>query len=175
VRRDSKGYTPIERERLYEVLISRAAAIKTIIIYPSIIDSWILYLGGLNELEAYFYARLISLTRPSKVYIDSCEAKPEKFRARLLRYLSGLEVELVVEVGADVKYPLVRAASIIAKVTRDRIVGRLRREFGEVGSGYPSDPDTKKFLKSWIEREGRPPPFARMCWKTVRRELALQP
>ena len=51
---------------------------------------------------------------------------------------------------ADVNHVSVSAASIIAKVVREEEVAKLKgkyKEYGDLGSGYPSDPATKEFLR----------------------------
>jgi ribonuclease HII len=60
----------------------------------------------------------------------------------------------------------VAAASIVAKVERDRHVDDLRAEYGEVGSGYPSDPTTRTFLRDYVRDHGELPACARTSWKT---------
>ena len=75
--------------------------------------------------------------------------------------------------GGDAIFPVVSAASIVAKVTRDGEMERIRDELGrsveEIGSGYPSDRRTARFLETWIRENGVAPPHARRSWKTVRR------
>jgi ribonuclease HII len=80
---------------------------------------------------------------------------------------SGISAEVVSEHKADARYAVVGAASIVAKVTRDRIIDELRAEFGEIGSGYPSDAKTVSFLKEYIREHGVPPTCARKSWQTV--------
>jgi ribonuclease H2 subunit A len=73
-----------------------------------------------------------------------------------------------VESKADLTYPVVSAASICAKVTRDTAVTKIAAKVGDVGCGYPSDPKTKDWIK-----ENKDPVFGydsryvRMSWKTV--------
>ena len=81
---------------------------------------------------------------------------------------------MVAEHRADRTYVVVSAASIIAKVERDRAVERLREAHGDFGSGYPSDDQTIAYLKSWVEREGKEPSFARKSWKTWDRVFTKQ-
>ena len=66
------------------------------------------------------------------------------------------------------------AASILAKVRRDRFVAELREEHGDFGSGYSSDRRTISFLESWFEDRDDCPPFMRCSWATVRRIRAAQ-
>jgi ribonuclease HII len=80
--------------------------------------------------------------------------------------------EIVSEHHADEKYAVVSAASIVAKVIRDREIEKLARTYGEIGSGYPSDPVTIRWLSGYIGENPRPPPIARRSWKTVSALLA---
>ena len=63
----------------------------------------------------------------------------------------------------------ISAASMLAKVERDREVAILRREHGDFGSGYPSDPRTIEFLEEWMKGHSEAPSFARLTWKTWNR------
>ena len=77
--------------------------------------------------------------------------------------------KIVSEHHADRNYPVVSAASIIAKVTRDSSIKRLRRQHGEFGSGYPSDPFTVSFLKQCYDSTNGFPRITRLSWITVQR------
>jgi ribonuclease HII len=72
---------------------------------------------------------------------------------------------------ADRNYPIVSAASIVAKVTRDSFVKRLHKKHGMFGSGYPSDPDTISYLKNIYESSKEFPAITRLSWLTVRRMI----
>ena len=65
------------------------------------------------------------------------------------------------------KFTIVAAASIIAKVERDRTIEQLSEEYGTIGSGYPSDPVTIRFLESYIKENKNIPIIARTSWSTV--------
>jgi ribonuclease HII len=60
---------------------------------------------------------------------------------------------------------VVSAASILAKVSRDRAITKLKKKYN-IGSGYPSDPKTKAFVKKSIKRN-EPLTFIRKSWKPV--------
>lgn len=83
-------------------------------------------------------------------------------------------IRLIGENEADKKYKIVGAASILAKVQRDKIIKKLREEYGDFGWGYPSEEKTQRFLQEWYEEYGQFPDFVRKRWKTVRRVLDLQ-
>lgn len=89
----------------------------------------------------------------------------------------GVAVDVTAEHGADESYPVVAAASVVAKVERDRVVADLDaayrgRGYDGVGSGYPSDPDTRAFLREFVAREGALPDCARASWSTCDDVLA---
>ena len=82
--------------------------------------------------------------------------------------------EIISKHKADDIYPIVGAASILAKTRRDEEVRdielELRRKLNlPLGSGYPADPVTKRFLSIWVERFGRLPPYTRHSWKTAQK------
>ncbi len=101
------------------------------------------------------------------VYIDAF-GPAEKLGTRLQKALS-FKTKMFSEHKADLNYPIVSAASILAKVTRDRIIDRLRKEVGDFGSGYPADPRTIGFLRNWLAKEDSVPPYVRTHWKTYSR------
>ncbi|MEM2796154.1 MAG: ribonuclease HII [Candidatus Hadarchaeales archaeon] len=166
--RDSKTLTPRKREELAKVIRRISSKYEILRVSPEEIDR-ARRKEALNELEAEKFALLIDRLRPDEVYIDSVDPNPERFRARLMRYVHHVPAKIVIENFADKKYIPVAAASILAKVERDRTVMMLREKFGDFGSGYPSDPKTIKFLKEWKIRYGKFPDFVRKSWKTLER------
>lgn len=80
-----------------------------------------------------------------------------------------IKIPIVSEHKADQTYPIVSAASIIAKVERDREIAELAKVHGDLGSGYPSDPRTIDFLRHCVARTGKYPDFVRVSWKTAQR------
>lgn len=101
---------------------------------------------------------------------DACDTDADRFAGRVAE---ACEVAATVDArhGADDDDPLVGAASVIAKVERDAHVEAIAAEYGEVGSGYPSDPATRSFLESYVADRGELPPFARESWSTCRDAL----
>jgi ribonuclease HII len=77
-------------------------------------------------------------------------------------------VKIVSEHHADRTYPVVSAASIIAKVRRDEAVANLRQQYGDFGSGYITDPKTVEFLRTWRLTHPTFPPIVRLSWKTIK-------
>lgn len=164
--KDSKKLTRASRERLFNVIMSKAPCVKYIHADPQLIDKYALR-GLLNVLEAELISRLIGMCPgATRVYVDSPDPNPIRFRA----LINSGNVEVIAENHADESIPLVSAASIVAKVVRDREIDRLKAIYGDFGSGYPSDPRTIRFLKERIEK-GELPPIVRRSWATVKRLL----
>lgn len=133
--------------------------------------------GNLNRLEEEVIVDLVRRWRPDRVVIDAL-GHPNTLPALRERLAAAVGPELspewVIEPKADANHPVVGAASIFAKTERDAALDALRDEFGDLGSGYPSDPQTRAWLLAW-SRSGRPwPHFVRTRWQTVA-ALAQQP
>ena len=169
VRKDSKALSPHVREKLSWRMRPLLEGVVVKVVPPSMIDEWVLGGGrNLNSLELNIITSIAHLLKPDELYIDSWDVKPERLRERLEETLPG-GVEIICEHGADERYPIVGAASIIAKVLRDREISKLSSIYGPMGSGYSSDGRTISFLRKWYKRWGEFPPFARKSWKTLER------
>jgi ribonuclease HII len=161
--RDSKLLSPARRERLASAIEKTARNVVILKVGPCKIDAHRKGGMSLNQIEAIKMAEVASFLRPHRVYIDSPDRNIYKF-SRLLEKLIQHEPEIVLEHKADVRYPVVAAASIMAKVERDREVAGLREEHGDFGSGYPSDPVTQEWLRNWISGNRKFPDFIRRTW-----------
>ena len=126
--------------------------------------------GTLNKFEVENFVRALNSlkVRPDVIYIDAADVKEERFGEEIKAKLK-FKAEVIAEHKADDKFLPVSAASILAKVTRDREIERLKEEYGEIGSGYPSDPRTRTFLESYYREHGEFPPIVRQSWKTLRK------
>ncbi len=163
--KDSKLHKPEERERLAE-LIKAHSSWKVIIIGPGSIDERRGSIS-LNTLEIRAFASLLDELRPHKAFVDACDVSEHHFKLALMREMKS-RMELVCEHKADQNYPVVSAASIVAKVHRDGEMRRISEELGDVGSGYASDPRTRDFLEKWIREKGDLPPHTRRSWATAK-------
>lgn len=174
--KDSKKLTPLQRKRLAGIIENSAEKIIERKVEPDQIDAAVnrMSINNLNELEAKIIAEIINElpNNVEHVYVDSPDPNPEKFLTRLVKYLRK-RVKITAENYADRKYTVVAAASIIAKVRRDAYISQLKKIYGDIGSGYPSDPKTRAFLENWVRLKGEPPPFARKSWKTTKNILRL--
>jgi len=162
--KDSKQLPPRERERLYP-LIRKRCKVATVTITAQEIDATRPEMT-MNVLVARAHARVIQRLSPSCAYVDACDVNCFRYAEMVKGYLSP-PCEIVSEHHADEKFAVVSAASIVAKVIRDREIARLAKTFGEIGSGYPSDPVTIRWLTGYIGDNPSPPPIARRSWKTV--------
>ena len=165
--KDYKLLSPKQREALYDKLLKVAKSHKTVILPPQQIDDALnSEESNLNWLEADTTALIINELRPDRVIIDSPSNNIRKYQAYLAAKLDYLP-EILAEHKADTNYPIVSAASIIAKVTRDREIEKLKKKLGiNFGSGYVSDPATKDFLeKNYLDY----PAIFRKTWDPYRR------
>jgi ribonuclease HII len=104
-------------------------------------------------------------------YVDAGDVDEARFGRRVAEGIAA-DVDVTAEHGADDEYALVAAASIVAKVARDSHVETLAADYGDVGSGYPSDPTTREFLESYVRENGDLPDCARASWQTSQDALA---
>jgi len=184
--RDSKMLSRKKREFLFDDIYSIAEEVKTYSITAEEINKAMKNNISLNELEAMHFARLIneSESNPKKIYLDSPDVIPEKFGLRI-SIISGKPIKvngvkmkngsakqavarIIAEHKADVRYPVVSAASIIAKVTRDRAINEIEEMLGiELGSGYPSDKKTIDTIRENLDNNELAR-HLREEWKTLK-------
>jgi ribonuclease HII len=114
-----------------------------------------------------------------RLVVDAGDVDAERFGRRVREAVTeagtGVAVEVIAEHGADESYPVVGAASVVAKVERDERVAALEEEYADwapVGSGYPSDPTTREFLRQVVAATGDLPDCARRSWSTCDDVLA---
>lgn len=162
--KDSKLLSHKERERL-AVIIRKQCRVATVILDAQAIDAARKEMT-MNECVARAHAEVIRQIAPDIAYVDACDVNPSRYAGMVKKHL-GSPCKVVSEHHADQTFLVVSAASIIAKVTRDREITILSEEFGRIGSGYPSDPVTIAFLSAYIKSHDAPPPIARKSWKTV--------
>jgi len=181
---DSKGIAPERREELAAEIREVAAAVGVAEITVERIDD---EATDMNSLTVAAQAEALAAAATHldsdaladgalSGYVDAGDTNAVRFERRVSEgvadRLDGASPEVRAEHGADETYPVVGAASIVAKVERDAHVGALADEYGDVGSGYPSDPATREFLEGYVAEHGALPPCARASWKTSQDALA---
>ncbi len=163
--KDSKALKPAERTLISDLITTRLPS-AILVIDASDIDI-LRRCGNMNLLMARAHARVIAELRPHRAYVDACDVIASRY-GRTVAACLDFPCRITAEHHADENRPVVSAASIVAKVARDRIIEDLASSFGEIGSGYPSDARTIAFLEAYIRDHGRPPPCARASWETTR-------
>lgn len=166
--KDSKMLSPKQREILYQKIIDVIDDYHVVRIPPRSIDASV-KTHALNHLEAKYMAKVISKLEPDISYVDSCDVNSRRF---------GREVSLLSDNRkirsyhhADSRFVIVSAASIIAKVSRDRSILKLRKSH-DLGSGYPSDSKTIQFVKSYYNINHKLPSFVRKSWKPTQQIIS---
>ncbi len=165
--RDSKKLSPKRREYLANIIKERADKVEILILEPEDIDAMRENMT-LNEIEVVLFAKVIEKLGCDKVYVDAADVDEERFAQEIKSRLSR-DVEIVSKHKADDIYPIVSAASIIAKVERDSLIAEIAEEIGDFGSGYPADPRTVEFLEKYYSEHGELPPHTRHSWKSAKR------
>jgi ribonuclease HII len=171
--KDSKLLSPRKREELAAAISRLVEKQVTIKLTPAEIDRAVesgRKLHKLNRLEAETMARVIDDLRPDEVYVDAADVVEERFKHHIQEVLAG-KTKITSKHKADRIYPVVSAASIIAKVERDREIAALAAQYGDFGSGYLTDPKTVAFLKLWLGTHGEYPDCVRKSWKPARRVM----
>lgn len=160
--KDSKLLTPMQREKLFTEIRKLAVDFKIVIVQPAEIDEAVCSdESNLNDLTAEKFAAVIDSLKPEIAYVDCPSTNTKAFKEQLNSLLTHDLNMLYVENKADQNYTVVGAASILAKVTRDREIERIKRKYNiEFGSGYPADPFTKQFL----EKNYNKYPIFRKSW-----------
>ncbi|MBR5504125.1 MAG: ribonuclease HII [Methanobrevibacter sp.] len=170
--KDSKRITPKRRSVLYRKL-TRMFEYETVEISAKDIDLLRAKGVNLNQIEKLAMMRIMAKLKADTIIIDSLDIKEGRLEEEMQNFV-GENTKVIAEHKADDKYLVVGAASIIAKTRRDEIIEQINKEYIRstgnkegIGSGYPSDPKTKNFLKNYKYDEM--PDFVRRSWGTVQR------
>lgn len=169
--KDSKKLSPKKREKIISEIKTIAEKYTTINVEPMVIDKVVeskRKLHKLNRLEAKIMAQIIEKLKPDKAFVDAADVNENRFKQHIQEYLT-IDPQIVSKHKADEIFPVVSAASIIAKVNRDNEIKKLRSKYGDFGSGYLSDKKTISFLKNWIENNNEYPSCVRKSWKPAKR------
>jgi ribonuclease HII len=166
--RDSKLLTARARHKLFSHIIDLA---EHICVYESDCDEVDkhVYSNMLNKLEAKAMATVIDNILAMRVYVDACDVNPLRYKECIECELGSILRPRIFSLHhADGANTVVSAASIIAKVIRDEEIRKIRLQYNEIGSGYPSDKRTMEFIAKWVANHNSAPYFARKSWKPLR-------
>ncbi len=167
--RDSKTLPAVKREKLAIEISQIVIESHLVELSPKVLDEVVHRapkLKRLNYLEAVAMATVIEKLRPEVAYVDASDVVPDRFGRDILGRLS-YKPKIISEHYADSTYPIVSAASILAKVERDRRVHELKMEYGDFGSGYSTDEKTIRFLEEYYKSNRTFPPIVRWSWETL--------
>lgn len=164
---DSKQLTEFKRNELFKQIPKIVTGYDIISVTPREIDAALKSpSSNLNKLEAQISAKLLLNKKFDLCYIDLPGRDARSYEISIKKTI-GKEKNLIAENKADETYIVVGAASILAKVTRDKEIEKISKKLKQdVGSGYPSDPKTKEFIKNnWHKTTYT---CIRRTWQTVK-------
>lgn len=167
--KDSKLVSPNKRVSLYSEIEKISTQITIKHLSAAEIDE-LRKRYTLNEIEQKMMIKLVKDLKivPAEIYIDAADVNAQRYGKAFEKEFPNSKI--VSRHQADKYYPVVSAASIIAKVQRDRAVAKIAQEIGvDIGSGYPADPKTKKFLREYYANNKKFPPFVRESWDTIKK------
>jgi ribonuclease HII len=163
--KDSKVLSPLQREKLYPLIKKIAKDYIALKVSAKEIDESRKTIN-LNKIEAEKMAQIIKAMNADKAYVDTPQVSTEKFKAILLN-LAQNHTEIIAENYCDERYPVCSAASIIAKVERDREVEKIKKIVRfDFGVGYSHDSKSIEFVKKCL-KEKKHLEFIRHSWVTV--------
>ena len=166
--RDSKALTKKKRNLLFYKILDFTEFICIYKIDCKTIDENV-YQRKLNKLEGGIMSTIIKHLAADIAYVDSCDVNINRYTNYLKSNLDLKNNTRVIAMHkADRINPAVSAASIIAKVIRDREIQMLEENFQNIGSGYPSDKKTMYFINNWIKEYKEFPDFVRKSWRPIR-------
>jgi len=129
---------------------------------------------NINDLEVEYIAKIIKYCykrfEVRRIYIDCVDVSARLMKLRLQKFGIKEFDNLVIQHYADEIYPVVSAASIVAKAYSDREMSRIRKKF-DCGSGEPADKKTRQFIyNSILNNDTEALSIIRKNWITYKRE-----
>jgi ribonuclease HII len=167
--KDSKKLSPKKRTELAKIIKDKCKNYKTIVVTAQEIDARVENRITLNRLEEVKMAEIIEALKPDIIYVDAADVNEVRFGKSIQKLLKYSPTKIISKHKADDLYPIVSASSIIAKDARDSIIEELKKNYGDFGSGYPSDKRSIKFLREWIQEKKKAPLIARKSWETTKK------
>ncbi len=164
--KDSKLLSKKKREELFKFITKNCKRYDIQIVSPKAIDDKEKNGLNLNDLEAMKCAEIINVLSPDKAIIDCPSNNIKAWSNTVKKYLTN-KCEIIAEHKADLNHKICGAASILAKCTRDNEIAKIQSKIKTpIGSGYPSDPVTKKFIQ---ENHDKYQDIFRKSWATYKK------
>ena len=166
--KDSKKLTPKRREELAPKIEAVCKSVLVMRVQPCRIDKLRGEGINLDKIEAIKMAEIISMSDADTVFVDSLTHTPKKFMNLIMEHMEGRNPKMNVENYADETYPVVSAASIIAKVERDAAIDEIKKKVNvDFGVGYSHDKRTIEFVEKLIQTREPLPSYVRQSWITT--------
>ena len=165
--KDSKMLSARQREGLEKKIEAIAKDIFIVKVAACKIDTYRAEGINLNKLEAIKFGEIIDFLEGDVAYVDAPDVDTERLKKFLEKIIKN-KTEIVSEHYADKTYPVVSAASIMAKVERDREIELIKKDYGDVGPGYPANEITMNWLRGWMKTHEGFPPIVRQSWDTIK-------
>jgi ribonuclease HII len=172
--KDSKKLSPNRRTKLCKLIIENCQKYKVIDVTVEEIDNREHKKITLNELELEKFAEILNFLKPDEAYLDAVDVNEERFKISCEKKLNYKGLEIVSKHNADDLFPIVSAASIVAKTIRDEKISELKHKYGDLGSGYSSDVKTIEFVRNWVKKNKKIPHFVRKSWDTTKKILETE-
>lgn len=129
--KDSKVLSPKKREELAEKIEKVASKVIVMRIQPCTIDDYRRSGVNLDRIEAMKMAQIIGMCNDgvkNMTFVDALSQNPKRFEQTIVGYLQDKSANLVVKNHMDESVPVVSAASIIAKVERDKVIKEIKKK-----------------------------------------------
>jgi len=170
--KDSKKHTPKKREMFEKIIKEKCESFEILIIPASDIDD-MRKVMTMNEIEVFAFTKVIKKLKPDLCFVDAADVNETRFGESINKLLPK-RTEIISKHKADDIYPIVSAASILAKTQRDREISNIAKKLETkinkpMGSGYPADQITKTFLETWVKTYKKLPPHTRKSWNTAKK------
>ncbi len=167
--KDSKVLSPKKREELAKKIEGLATNIIVLRVQACKIDDYRSKGVNLDKIEAMKMSQIIDACDDSKIFVDSLEQNSKRYKKIIESFLQNKNTDLTVENYLDENIPVVSAASIIAKVERDRTINEIKKQVNfDFGVGYSHDARTIEFVENLIKQKKPLPSFVRKSWITTK-------
>ncbi len=169
---DSKKIQPLKRQILFKEIIQLCNSVFICKVNCPTIDKFVAK-SQLNKLESKYMTIIANNICANKIIVDACDVNPYRFQQEIKNGIKNKSISIYSFHKADLDNIIVSCASIVAKVTRDNEIENIKEKIGiDIGSGYPSDPKTRAFIKNGLELYNlNLKNHIRFSWKPVKQIL----